>query len=134
MPRSLAVHPVFVSTRSTPCGSINGSTSAQLHLRGRSVEVELFFVVFNLKAPKRFVHKEYLNMTRRFLMSAVVALVASLGLTASATFADAVKADACCCGDTCNCEECGCCKSCDDGKCTDCSDCTCEGCGCCDKS
>ena len=75
-------------------------------------------------------------MTRfQFVTSALVALAMGLGSTAlPAGAADAAKPDACCCGDTCNCEECGCCKDCDDGQCTNCDDCSCEGCDCCDKS
>jgi hypothetical protein len=73
-------------------------------------------------------------MTRRVLLTAVAALAAGFGSMAAPTHAAAMKADACCCGDECNCEECGCCDTCKDGQCTDCSDCSCDGCDCCDKS
>ena len=66
-------------------------------------------------------------MTRRFLMTTVAALAAGLGFAASGTYAHAAKADACCCGEECNCKDCTCSESCKDG-------CTCDGCDCCDKS
>jgi hypothetical protein len=69
----------------------------------------------------------------KLLMTAFVALATgALGFNATASSADVAKA-ACCCGDVCNCEECGCCENCKDGECTDCKDCTCEGCDCCSK-
>jgi hypothetical protein len=69
----------------------------------------------------------------KYLMTAVLAAATgAFGLTASAS-ADVVAKAGCCCGEVCNCEECGCCADCKDGQCTDCSDCGCEGCDCCEK-
>jgi hypothetical protein len=58
----------------------------------------------------------------KFLMTALVAAATgALGFATSAPADEAVKA-ACCCGDSCTCEKCGCSEGCDD--------CKCEGCGC----
>jgi len=69
----------------------------------------------------------------KFLMSTIVALAAgALGMNSSAG-ADQPKAG-CCCGEVCNCQECGCCNDCDGDKCADgCQECGCEECGCCQK-
>jgi len=53
------------------------------------------------------------------------------GWMAAPASADGAKTAACCCGDNCQCEDCGC----NEGKCTgcnceNCTDCKCEGCGC----
>jgi hypothetical protein len=75
----------------------------------------------------------------KLMMTAVVALAAgALGMNHGTAAASDAQAAPCCCGEVCNCEECGCCANCKDGECTDCTDCTCEGCeccsgGCCDK-
>lgn len=69
----------------------------------------------------------------KLLATACAALVAgAFGMT-SVGAAGVKAAEECCCGATCNCEDCGCCKNCKDGECTDCSECTCEGCDCCDS-
>jgi len=65
-------------------------------------------------------------MSRLRFLFAMLSLVgtATLGLATSFGAAtEAGKAKACCCGDDCQCEECGCA----DGTCTDCQ---CEACGC----
>ena len=66
------------------------------------------------------------------ILTGLLALVAGgVGVNAATSNSAETKA-ACCCGDECNCEECGCCDGCQDGQCGDCEDCTCEGCECCD--
>jgi hypothetical protein len=69
----------------------------------------------------------------KFLMSAVVALAATALGFSNVSATEHAKSDGCCCGEVCNCEECGCCENCEDGQCTDCEDCSCEGCDCCSK-
>ncbi len=69
----------------------------------------------------------------KFLMTALVAAATgALGFAPSISAVEVAKTE-CCCGETCNCEECGCCADCKDGECTDCSDCSCDGCDCCEK-
>jgi hypothetical protein len=59
----------------------------------------------------------------KLLMTAFAAMATgALGLTPASGSADVAEAAACCCGDVCNCEVCGCTEGCDD--------CKCEGCGC----
>jgi hypothetical protein len=64
----------------------------------------------------------------KLLLASVLALGAgAFGLNAT-TGASSAKTAACCCGDNCNCEKCGCA----DGKCEKCGckDCKCENCKC----
>ena len=75
-------------------------------------------------------------MTRFDFVLGSLAALATAGFGVAAMASDgsvAEKAAACCCGEVCNCEECGCCTDCKDGQCTDCDDCNCEGCDCCTK-
>jgi hypothetical protein len=58
----------------------------------------------------------------KFLMTALVAATTgALGFAPSTGAVEAAK-PACCCGDSCTCENCKCTEGCDD--------CQCEGCGC----
>jgi hypothetical protein len=72
------------------------------------------------------------EMTRRFLFGTLAALAtAAGGWLAPADATASARTAACCCGENCECEVCGCSK----GKCTgcnceNCTDCKCEGCGC----